>query len=109
MVVPPVVLKESVPSISAVSPKVRVPLAEAVPMVTLLKALLLLVRVVVPSKITVELVLVKVSRFEKSRLPAKLIVSLDILKTLVPAPEAIEKAPLMSRLSLVERVVAAPI
>ena len=62
MVVPPVVLKAKVPSILAVSLKVKLPLAESVPMVTLLKALLALVRVVVPSKITVELVFVKVSK-----------------------------------------------
>ena len=63
--VPPVVLKAKEPLKSAVSAKVTLPLAVAVPIVTLLKNLLAEVNVVVPSKIKVEPVVVNVSAFVK--------------------------------------------
>ena len=63
--VPPVVLKANVPLISVVSARVNEPLAALVPMVTLLNVLPAEVSVVVPSKIQVEPVLVKVSALVK--------------------------------------------
>ena len=65
--VPPVVLKANVPLMSVVSPNVRLPEAELVPIVTLLKNLVADVSVVVPSKIQVEPVEVNVSAFVRSR------------------------------------------
>ena len=59
--VPKVVLKVNVPLMSVVSANVTEPLAALVPMVTLLNVLPAEVSVVVPSKIQVEPVLVKVS------------------------------------------------
>ncbi len=59
--VPPVVLNVKLPLKSAVSDKVSEPLAPFVPIVTILRELVALVKVVVPSIIRVEPVEVKVS------------------------------------------------
>ena len=69
--VPPVVLNVKLPLISAASAKVNDPEAALVPIVMLLKLLPAEVNVVVPSKIQVDPVVVKVSALVKARVLAE--------------------------------------
>ena len=95
-VVVPVAETENVPLKSAVSARVSEPFA---PIWTLLKPKPALVRLVVPSKITVEPVIMKAYRLVKLTFPAKLTVRLVVLK--VVAPPAIDvRFPLISKLSI---------
>ena len=97
---PPVVLKTRFPLMSVVSPRVRLPEEELVPMVTLLNAFPAEVSEVAPSIIHVDPVVVNVSALVKSSVdPAKLMVLLVVSKAAVPPVVLNDKVPLMSAVS----------